>query len=503
MTKIIKHIITISAILLTCWSSSFAQLVISPGSSITIKEGTSMYIGTDLYIKSDISGSGYLADQNSSGNCTITGIKTVERYLTSNGWHNASSPVSNSNSTVFTGTDLVFYYDETIILNDWNFGWVWHQGALSVMKGYDLYLETSITASYIATTSSNLNTGSYSIGITRTDVSNGELENRKGWNLIGNPYPSPIDWLEESGWDKTDINDAKYIWNPTNNNYTIFIGGSSPTGINEGTQYIPSNQGFWVQATQNGNISVGNSTRLGIMTSTPDYYKNSNPQELRLIASANGYTDETMIRFILNATSKFDLNKDASKLTSSHDSVPQLYTVAGSTLLGINSLPEITNGLAIDMNFSCKTSGNYSIAIDDMSTINPFEEIYLKDIREQKIINLTKENKYYFFHEPSNSKQRFIIYFNPSQDIINNIKPESYFTVNSYKNTVTIIRNTTAQHDCKVSIYNLLGQKMSSFEITDNLKTTIQLPIPTGYYIVSITTKDYISNSKIRISNTK
>jgi len=503
MTKAIKHIIIYSLSILYFYNISNAQLVISPNSSITIKNGTSLYVGTNLYIKSDADGSGHLADQNTTGNCTITGTKTVERYLTADGWHNTSAPLNNSSTNVFTGTDLIFYYDETIILNDWNFGWIWYNGALSVMKGYDIYLPSSITATYEATSGESLNTGNYSISLTRTDVSNGEVENRKGWNLIGNPYPSPVDWLMESGWDKSDINDAKYIWSPVNNNYTIFLGGSTPTGINGGTQYIPSNQGFWVQSVQNGSITIGNASRVGVMVSTPDYYKNSTntSQELRLKVSGNGYVDETMIRFIPDATYEFDANKDASKLFSGNDSVPQIYTVTKNNFLAINSLPEITNNLGVNMNFSSNTSGNYSIYIDDLSTIVPFETIYLKDIREQKIINLRTENEYRFFHKVSNNKERFIVYFNPSIDIINNIKPENYFSVSSYNNTIRIIRNTSTIYKGKVNIFNLLGQKVATYSLTDNIMTSIDLQIPDGYYIVSVITDEHISNSKVRITN--
>lgn len=496
------HIIILTILLATSRESSVAQLVITPGSSITIKEGTSLYVGTSLYIKSDAGGSGYLADQNASGDCTITGDKTVERYLTANGWHNTSSPVSNANSSVFTGTDLIFYYDETIILNDWNFGWVWHDGSLSIMKGYDLYLSTAITASYTATGSESLNTGNYNIAITRTDVANGEAENRKGWNLVGNPYPSPVDWLVEPGWDKSDINDAKYIWNPTNNNYTIFLGGSSPTGINGGTQYIPSNQGFWVQAIQDGSLHISNTTRVGIMTSTPDYYKNSAgiSQELRLVASGNGYTDETMIRFLSESTPEFDVNIDAAKLFSAHDSVPQICTKAGNTLLAINSHPEIFDDLGIEMNFNCGTAGYYTIAIDDNSTIDQFDKVYLKDTREQKIIYLSSEKIYRFYHEPTNSKTRFVVYFNPSEAIINNIEPE-HFTVSSFKNTLTITNNTNNQVSGMVSIYNMHGQKITYFPLNESNETCVNLRVSPGYYIASIVTDNIISNSKIRITH--
>jgi len=503
MKFVTLHIVILILILSTYWQSSFAQLAISPGSSITIKEGTSLYIGTNLYIKSDASGSGYLADQNTNGNCTITGDKTVERYLTANGWHNASSPVSNANSSVFTGTDLIFYYDETIILNDWNFGWVWYDGSLSVMKGYDLYLSSAITASYTATGGELLNTGNYNIAITRTDVANGELENRKGWNLIGNPYPSPVDWLMESGWDKSDINDAKYIWNPTNNNYTIFLGGSSPTGVNGGTQYIPSNQGFWVQAIQNGSINISNSTRVGIMTSTPDYYKNSDEisQELRLVASGNGYTDETIIRFLAESTSDFDVNIDAAKLFSAHDSVPQICTKTGNTLLAINSHPEITDNLVVEMNFSCSTAGYYTIAFDDNSTIDEFDKVYIKDLREQEIIDLSSEKIYRFLHEPTNSKSRFIVYFNPSEEIIKNLKPEDLFTVITFKNNLTITNNTNNQLNGIVNIYNMHGQKITYFSLSESNETCVNLSVSTGYYIASIVTDNSILNSKIRITH--
>ena len=502
MKIITKHNIILLILVLAVAELSFAQFVLSPGSSITIKQGTSLYVGTSLYIKSDVSGSGYLADQNSAGNCTISGDKTVERYLSANGWHNVSSPVSNTTSAVFAGTDLVFYYDETIILNDWNFGWVWYNGSLSVMKGYDLFLPSTITANYNATGGESLNTGSFNIDITRTNVANGEAENRKGWNLIGNPYPSPVDWLMESGWDKSDINDAKYIWNPDNNNYTIFLGGSSPIGINGGTQYIPSNQGFWVQAVQNGNISISNTTRLGIMTSTPDYYKNSysTSQELRLIASGNGYTDETMIRFLDGTTPGFDINNDASKLFSAHDSVPQISTQAENTIVAINSQSKITDGLAIEMNFSCNTPGNYNISIDESSIIDPVHKIYLKDLREQKMIYMSSQKVYHFNHNPSYSKSRFIVYFNPSQDIINNISPQLYFNIITHKNMLTITRNTTKQYDGEVSIYNLLGQRLKNFPLSNSITTNIALSIPAGYYIVSIVADRQVINSKIRIT---
>ena len=497
MIKTTRHIALCLFFLLSVTGS--AQLVISPGSSITITQGTLFFIGTNLYIKSDGSGSGHLADQNLSGNTTITGDITIDRYLSADGWHNTSSPVNNSTSSIFTGTDLIFYYDETIILNDWNFGWVWYDGPLSVMRGYDIFLPSTITTSYYSSSSGNLNSGTYSLDITRTDPANGEVENRKGWNLLGNPFPSPLDWLKETGWNKNDINDAKYIWNPDNSNYTIFLGGTAPTGINGATQYIPSNQGFWVQAMNNGSVQVDNTARVGVASSTPGFYKNSD-QELRLIASGNNYNDEALIRFIPVSSINFDLNMDASKLFTRNDSVPQLYTKTSGQLLAINTLPSIKDNLPVLLEFRVATAGIYMISISDHSTVTDFNTVYLLDKLEDKMINLSSSLEYRFHHNPSNENSRFVIYFNPSEDLIKSHGHTDDFSITTYKNTISIIRNSSEYGQGRLNIYNLHGQNVYSNSIENTPTTKINLPLSGGYYIASIIVNNSKFNYKILIS---
>lgn len=479
------------------------QFVVSPGSSITIKQGSSLYIDDNLLLKSNAASSGYFVDQTLNGDYTITGNTTVERYLTANGWHNTSSPVSNESSDVYTNTDLVFYYNETLILNDWNFGWVMYQGLLNVMKGYDIFLPSgAITVSYIASGAETLNTGEFSIGVTRTNVANGEIESHKGWNLIGNPYPSPVDWLTESGWNKSNINDAKYIWDPDNSNYTIFLGGNEPIGINGGTRYIPSNQGFWVQAIKNGSVQINNTCRVGSMPDTPDYYKNTSLTYplVSLEVSGNGHTDQTIVRFIAGTTDRFDLNFDAVKLYSNHQMVPQISSLAGKTIMAINTLPQVEDNLEVILKFNCATAGYYFISIHGLTNLDPSIELYLKDELNQNIINLSKNSTYGFHHDPTNNQSRFKLFFNPSFDIINNITPESAFSAYAWQNMITIIKKTQKMIEGNIIVYNLCGQKMLCRPISNNSRTDIYVDFPTGFYIVSIHTDSNISNFKIRIN---
>lgn len=479
-----------------------AQFTIQPSSYITIKEGSTLRIGSDLNINSNATASGYLVDQTNDGDVTITGNISVKRYMSGDYWHNSSSPVSTANSSVYSGTELVYYYDETLIINDWMFGWVLYSGALSLMRGYDVYFDAApVIVNYTATGVQTINTGNYNTGVTITTFVNGETDPHRGWNLLGNPYPSPVNW-QASGWDKTDINDAKYIWDGPNDNYTIWLGGGSPIGINGGTRYIPSNQGFWVQASQNGSVQISNSTRIGETAATPDFYK-SETQEypiLDLIARANGYTDECMIRFLPETSHSFDLNYDATKLFSQGNEVPQICTQSDNVNLAINTLPDLDDGLMVPLSFQCKSSGYYSIEINDITNLDPFSEVYLKDVLEQKIIKLSNELNYGFYHDPTNVKARFRIFFNPSEDVINNIGADDYFSVYTSRDQITILKNTNKLLRGEIWIYNTMGQPVYNANLSNDKKCSFNLNVASGYYYVSIITKQLISNHKVFLS---
>jgi len=477
-----------------------AQMTIDPGGFITILEGGTIYIGTDLNINSINGASGYFVDRTIDVDVTITGNISVDRYMTADLWHNVSSPVSNETSAVFTGTDLVFYYDETIILNDWNFGWVMYSGPLSVFEGYDvLFWNNPVTVTYSATGAETLNSGSYSKGLTTT--AGPEIPNHIGWNLCANPYPSPCDWLASSGWNKSNINDVKYIWDGSNSVYTIFVGGGSPVGINGGTRYIPSNQGFWVQAVNNGNFSVNNNVRTGDITGTPDFYKSDTTvyPMLSLVSTGEGYRDEVMVRFIEGTSAGFDVNFDASKLFSRENKVPQLTIVSENKYFALNTYPEIYEDLEIPMDFRCAQDGQYTISLGERTNLEPQIKVYLKDNIGQNLYNLNEIINYNFIHSTSNNKNRFTLYFNPSADILNNITTDSYFSVYSAKNQIIILKNTVKEINGDVNVYNMSGQTVYRQSISNSNKSVININKPSGYYIVNIIAHEHVSNSKILI----
>lgn len=496
--KVLLLLILINS--LTC-NGLTAQFTIDPGGLVSIKQGSSMYIGMNFKINAINGSSGYFSDQTTSGDVTITGNVSVERYITGDTtWHNAATPVSNETSTVYTGTDMIWYYDESLILNDWNFGWVLYSGALNPPRGYDvMFWGADVLVDYTGT-GSELNTGSYTIGLTNTSSTPTEIASHKGWNLVANPYPSPVDWQASSGWNKSNINDAKYIWDGDNDIYTIWLGGGAPVGINGGTQYIPSNQGFWVQAVSNGNFGIANATRTGFITGTPDYYKETEVFDyplLSLIVTGETQSDEAIVRFIEGNTSGFDRNMDASKLFSRNPDIPQIYIEENNFKFALNTYSDFTEDVPIPLNFRCDRPGFYTLEITDRSSLSPNTEVYLKDEFDQKIINLTEEKKYDFYHDPTSNDYRFKLFFNPSEDVIKNISPDQYYTIYTDGTSIRIIKNTIKENPSRLTIYTMQGQAIYSAALANSNSTTINLTQPKGCYIVSIIGLDYLFTKKI------
>ncbi|MBU1370301.1 MAG: hypothetical protein KJ578_03185 [Bacteroidetes bacterium] len=449
-----------------------AQLCLDPGASITVKDGTLFSAGGGLTIRSNATASGHLADQTTTG-VQISGAVNIERYIAANGWHNISSPIATANTTLFGSNSLIFYYDETLVQNDWNFGWVWHNGSMESMRGYDLLLEGgAVNVQFASADPLQLHTGSYAIAVYNTTHPEGEIPERKGWNLLGNPFASPIDWLNAAGWNKAAINDVVYVWDPANDIYTAFIGGSDPIGINGATQYIPSCQGFWVQALQNGSVQVSNAARVGIATGTPDYYKKTRSVYpiIQLSVTGNTGSDETIIRFLDGATDNFDQNKDAIKLFSPNPKIPQLYTTAPNNKLAINSMGKERSSLEIPILIKGKIDEPLLLDIMTLANFEIGTEVYLKNTQTQTLIQLTEGMQIQLSQTGAFATQNLAVVINPSEAELQTQKTP--FIVFFNQNGEIQVNNTTDESKyISLMLYDITGKIVAknTFEIVSVL----------------------------------
>lgn len=299
------------------------SITLENGSSITINQGGKLTVSDDflnngtLTIKSNATGDGSLITNTISG----AGTYNIERYFTANKWHLVSSPITNAVTGIFIGIWLRPYNETT---NAFGAYITPTNIPLTVGQGFSNWTNNNESRTYTGT----INNGSVGpINLARTNL---------GWNLIGNPYPSAIDWDAATGWTKTNVGNSVYVWNGNLGQYATYIGGVANNG---GSQYIPMGQGFFVQAQAGGgSISMNNNVRVH---NSVAFMKNEDPANIiRLKVTSAESSDESVIAIRSEVMDEFDYQFDAAKLRGDV-SATQLYTNKANTEAAICAYNEL------------------------------------------------------------------------------------------------------------------------------------------------------------------
>ncbi len=461
-----------------------ATLSVSPGATLTVK-GQFCNNGTFiLQSPHDSTQSAALVDTSLYSNNYGTCI--AYRFLPCCQYSYIGSPIKHATSQQFTNIDQYFnsnfyWYDETKAGDDWMNGWTaayksaTEPDTLVTMRGYAYYYPyRNLTAEFQGT----FNRGTYRINTTYTNGS--ETEIHKGWNLIANPYPSPIDWDKQDGWIKNNIDNAIYMWNGQNYSYYVGAGGtdnSGGLGINNATNIIPPYQGFFVKATANGYIEVKDRARV---STNHNFYKKatiSYPLVILRISDSLQQYDETAIRFIPGATNDFDKQYDAYKLFPQTD-VPLIYSLGSDqSQLAINSMNMPNNSEGIKLGINIGKSGDYNIKATKLIMPEGFlAELYDKQLDSSIALN---DNTLYTFYSASGDyEDRFILRTETVMTSDNSVKSGiAIFSSGSY----LFIKANPYLHS-SVTIYNITGKVIKQTSI-DNSFTKILLQ-PSGIYII-------------------
>ncbi len=285
--------------------------------------------------------------------------------------------------------------------------------AIALGKGKWVYLGTGITntADITIDVTGQPYVGNFNFNITYTNSGN-VLDD--GFNLISNPYPSAVDWLS-SGWTKTNTNNAIYMFQANNGQYSSFVNGISTNG---GSRYIASSQGFYVQA--NAASPVLSVTENAKSLTSPVLIKETEINNmLRLRLVGNNLQDEAVVYFDKNATNTFDGNYDAAKFLSTNPLNPSIASVINSRDLSINGMPFQAKTIHIPLRVTAGVSGTYNISWSGLQSFAPNACFTLEDIENGNVINL-KTNVIYFFNlNVGANEPRFILHIDLPMPIVN------------------------------------------------------------------------------------
>ncbi|MBL4710683.1 MAG: T9SS type A sorting domain-containing protein [Flavobacteriales bacterium] len=226
-----------------------------------------------------------------------------------------------------------------------------------------------------------------------------ELVAEDGWNLLGNPYPSTIDWSNPN-WTRTNIEDAIYIYQGSSNNYQSYVNG---VGTNGGTPYIPSSQGFWVKADGIGVPVLSANEKVKTSQETSYIERRSSQDLLRLIVSNGMNQDEIVVRYHPEASARFDPKWDASKVEG-HPINPILTAIQRQESYSIVSMnPDSLEEVLLKV--EVPTSGDYEFRVEQLP--KGVNCLYLEDLFTGRIESLRDSTSFSFSFSDTTTVPRF------------------------------------------------------------------------------------------------
>lgn len=449
----------------------------------------------------------FLSDNNQTalidgaGNGSISGTVHMQRYLPSGfGYKYIGSPFSNATVEGFAEEiDLgasfpTFYrYDE----NRESTGWVNYtttSGALVPMIGYAANSGNS-SAPKTLLLSGTVNNGT----MAAINIFNNDKTYTEGFNLMSNPYPSPIDWNAAQGWARTNIDNAVYYFDAGTTDqyggtYSTYINGVSSNGV--AGRYIASMQGFFVHVTDGAypvQGSFGMDNRVRVAQLSPAFHKNSNSNQKPLIRisaemeTENSNKDYLVVYFDEAATTAFEPELDAIKLNNTDDWVPNIGVISSDgKVLSVGAWPNASEELEIPVSVKTETAGQLVFRLQDVENMWPGTKPYFKDKANGLVQNLLLTPEYKVYLQDGETNHRFSIVF--SENDISSDVFDSRMTDAVVENNQIFVNIRFRDEQLNVTLFNLSGQAIYSSTLNGaGIHKLCQAP-PAGVYLLQVST---------------
>lgn len=236
-----------------------------------------------------------------------------------------------------------------------------------------------------------------------------------GWNMVGNPYPSTIDW-NSANWTKTRINNAIYIWNPQNQQFSSYVSG---IGTNGGSRYIASSQAFWVQSNAASPVLTVRETCKSAVDQAFIRDAIANQQLLTFGVQKGSKHDESVLRFIEGSTDSFDADFDAYKLASADVDMPYIALINNNDELSVNSY-ELGTSLTMPVKVLASSNGLITMTFDK-NNLTDLSCAILEDLQTGTKTNVITSSSYTFYHTSATDSARFLLHIwnNKTKEVIN------------------------------------------------------------------------------------
>jgi len=345
-----------------------------------------------------------------------------------------------------------------------------------------------------------MNTGDISVPVYYSDSSTSP--GQFGYNIIGNPYPSAIDWFAFKNDNASILSGTMYLWrqqssgNINHASSYIALNSLGVVPYNDANEFIGSVQGFVVKTNATSNVVFKNSHRVD---NNNQFLRNSNQSRVStsgnswLKVEGGGMKSTILIGFNSNATSTFDDDYDGAFIGGA-DSL-QLYSLLGSDKLLINGQPELVspNNVSIPLGMKASSTGNYTLSIEE-EFINPNYLIKLEDTETSTITDLKQSDYTFSVTTTAENNSRFIVHY----EYDNSLSVEETIAGTDLKvyfnnNELNILSNRDEQLSI-IQIYSLDGKLIQ----TNSYKPSLNVEnLSSGAYLILINFQEYGTISKL------
>ncbi len=231
-----------------------------------------------------------------------------------------------------------------------------------------------------------------------------------GYNLVGNPYASAIDWASESGWTRSNVSSVIAL---TNNKsgltqfiYLDALETSEP-------QVISSGQAFWLQAT-------GADPQLIIHEEAKalgggEFFRNRSSDQLIISLADGNVTDKAYVKLRSFASPGRD-NYDGLKWKNA---TIDIFTIAEDDVeMAINSTPTLPCSSPIRIGMRNVKPGAYSLSVEKLGRFESFSYV-LRDAYLNKTIELDKPYNFEVNSDPASAAvERFSLQAKETGDVM-------------------------------------------------------------------------------------
>jgi endonuclease/exonuclease/phosphatase family metal-dependent hydrolase len=454
-----------------------------------------------------------------SGSGTVQGpTAIVQRYLdgsrnASLGYRQLAAPVSGSTVDDLTTAAFkpvvnsaynssaqpnavqpfptVYGYDETRLVTTTNNSSLFDKGwyspasltdALTVGKGYTVNLGANQVVDFVGT----LNNGDYSQTLTRQSQTSAG-----GWQLVGNPYPAPLDYLLVTAADRPGLDAAMHVSQSTGqyaNTYRSYVNGV-------GNPVIPVGQGFFMRVAagqsratlllRNSQRSTSYATQVAVQRITGE----TRPRLNLTLTAANGSADALYVYAESGATPGFDSEQDAAKLPNATGLNLAALTSDGQPL-SIQGLAALTGRVALRL--QVPAAGTYSLTAAELLNLPAGTQPVLEDTKTGQRTSLTAAGTAYTFTvaagEPTDG--RFWLRLNGTDSPLattNPLQTELALYPNPTREGQATLLVPTGTGAGQVQVLDALGRLVREQALVVGGATTLKLAgLPAGMYLVRV-----------------